>query len=130
MTDSKLFPPRTPAILASRAVHTGCVEIIAVDSATVVSRRLGIHVPKCAASATPGPSAALAPSGSLTRREVSSIQPNVRAHASRHRYMAMASEGAAHAAISGAEALTQMTATASSSQSRPEMDPLRRDPPD
>jgi hypothetical protein len=44
--------------------------------------------------------------------------------------MAMASDGASHAAMRGAEALTQRTATTSNSQSRPEIDLLRRGPPD
>ncbi len=118
---------RTPENRASSADHTGWVEIMAVLSATLVSRKLGIQVAKCAARATPGPTAASGPAGRRNRREVTAIHPAVNAAASRQRYIAMASEGAAQAAIRGADALTHPTATTSSSASRP--DRLRRGPP-
>src|SRR5258708_40157260 len=43
----------SPRARARIAVQTGCVQTRATDEATLVNDRLGIHVPKWAASSTP-----------------------------------------------------------------------------
>jgi hypothetical protein len=108
------------------ADQIGWVEIMAVLSATVVSRSEGIQVAKCAARATPG---AIAADETWGRLRVASIHPNVNPVASRHRYIAMARAGAEQAAINGADALTQTTAIASSVASRAVREPIRPGPP-
>ena len=104
---------RLPVTRAINADHTGWVEIIAVLSATVVKRRLGIQAAKWAARASPGHSARVVPPGIRIGLREANIHAAVSKAPRPHRYIAMASAGAEQAAISGADALTQATATPS-----------------
>ena len=111
-----------PDARAISAAQIGWVATSAVDDATVVSSREGIQVPKCSASRAPAPSDSRS-SRRFSRR--SSARYRSSAHGAMAavpkalRQNAMASAGAAVAAISGADVATAETATASSTRSRP-----------
>ena len=112
----------TPRRCAISAAHTGCVATSAVEDATVVNRRLGIHVAKCAPSSTPDNDmsrhcARVSARTSARWRNATSTDVNPEPRAVRQN--AIASAGAVHAAISGPDVEIAMTATASSAMSVP-----------
>ena len=112
----------TPRRCAIRAAHTGCVATRAVEDATVVNRRLGIHVAKCAPSSSPDSAMRrhCAPvSARTSARWRATTSTAVSPEPSAVRQNAIASAGAAHAAINGPEVEIATTATASSARSVP-----------
>ena len=112
----------TPRRCAIRAAHTGCVATRAVEDATVVNRRLGIHVAKCAPSSSPDSAMSrhCAPvSARTSARWRAATSTAVSPEPSAVRQNAIASAGAAHAAINGPDVEIATTATASSARSVP-----------
>src|SRR5262249_13177484 len=99
----------------SSPAKIGCVPTSAVAEATDVIVRLGTHVPKWTASAIPASTAVLhARAPTRSSRTAKAVTPAPKTL--RHR--AIASAGAAVAAMSGPENDTPVIATASSAPSR------------
>ena len=112
----------TPRRCAISAAHTGWVATSAVEDATVVNRRLGTHVAKCAPSRTPDSAISRHCARSSARTSArcrnathTEVIPEPRAV----RQNAIARAGAVHAAMSGPDVEIARTATASSAMSVP-----------
>ena len=111
--------PRKPE---SRAAQTGWVATSAVALATVVKLSDGIQVAKCRASSSPATTVSRISRRSRARssaRQRSSATGSSTPDAIALRQKAIASAGAAVAAMSGPEVLTVTSATHSSSASVP-----------
>ena len=106
---------RSPSSRPSRPAHTACEQTSAVEDATDVYSRLGMNVPKCAASAAPASSASHSDRADArpTRRRASANGASMTA-AAPVRQNAIASAGAAVAAISGGAVDAHSTPIASS----------------
>ena len=112
----------TPRRCAISAAQTGCVATRAVEDATVVNRRLGTQVAKCAPSSAPDSAISrhcARVSARTSARCRNATHTEVIPEPSAVRQNAIARAGAVHAAISGPDVEIARTATASSAMSVP-----------